>query len=181
MTLLKSAYRNQVVPQLAPVAVQRKVLTTEQLRPLQQLTLEHVKPKSHVRGHQQRMGTNNTDNLSRYRTLKEYYWPPGAVEALEPLAHVTSREATHWLLHFDKGDFLDEQDAWVDRRTPVDFYLVALFAKQHLVIDGQNYVLGAGDAIQFAPSYRHAVPPMNRESAWLCFMVFRNNQKDGTE
>lgn len=174
MTLLNPAFHNQTVTQLPPVKVKRRVLTAEQLQPLQQLVQVHVKPRPHVRGHQQRLGAGNTANLSRYRSLKEYYWPAGSVETLRPLAHIVDREATHWLLYFDKGDFLDEQDAWVERRTPVDFYLVALFAEQHLVVDGKDCVLAAGDAIQFAPSYRHAVPPVDRESAWLCFMVFRD-------
>ncbi|MFL1552515.1 hypothetical protein ACI77I_26100 [Pseudomonas sp. D47] len=174
MTLLKTAYRNQTVGNLPAIALTRKVLTAEQLKPFQRLVSEQVKSRPCVRGHQQRMGVNNVGNLSRYRTLKEYSWPVEFKSALQPLATVVAREATHWLLYFGEGDFLDEQDAWLDRRTPVDFYLVALYPKQHLVIDGRTYTLSSGDAIQFAPSYRHAVLPVKGEAAWLCFMVFRD-------
>lgn len=177
MTLLKAVYRNHTVAQLPSVTLTRKVLSAAQLQPLQKLALEHVKVRPYVRGHQQRLGTSNTGNLSQYRSLKEYAWPTEFRNALEPLSAVVSREATHWMLYFDKGDFLDEQDAWVERPTPVDFYAMALFAKQRLVIDGKVYALSAGDAIQFAPSYLHSVPTTDREAAWLCFMVFRNHSK----
>ncbi|WP_047542098.1 hypothetical protein [Pseudomonas simiae] len=177
MTLLKAIYHNHTVTQLPAVALTRKVLSSIQLRPFQQLAVEHVKPRPYVRGHQQRMGTGNTENLSRYRTLKEYSWPKEFLAALQPLSAVMEREAARWMLYFGKGDFLDEQDAWLDRSTPVDFYAVALFPNQLLTIDGRTYKCSAGDALQFAPSYRHAVPVFDREAAWLCFMVFRSNDK----
>ncbi|MDA8484390.1 hypothetical protein NNO07_15045 [Pseudomonas resinovorans] len=177
MTLNRAIYGGQVVGELPPVLVFRKSLTASQLEPFQQLAQQHVKPRAHVRGHQQRLGTHNTARLSRYKVLKEDYWPAPATAALtEHVPDLVNREAAHWLLYLGKNDFLDEQDAWVNCRTPVEFHLVALYPKQHLIVDGQLYTLSAGDAIQFAPSYRHEVPPAPQEAAWLAFMLFRDGR-----
>jgi hypothetical protein len=150
------------------------VINAEQLLRWGQFFREDIKPRPYVRGHQQRMGKHNTERLSQYRVLKEYHWPAAYKTLLaDHLPELVPREATHWVLYFDKGDFLDEQDAWVDCRTPVEFFMVALLPKQQIKVDGYLHSLSAGDAIQFAPSYRHEVPVTSREAAWLGFMVFR--------
>lgn len=177
MTLNRAVYGGQVVGELPPVCHRPMVLTAEQLLPWRQLIQERVKPLPRVRGHQQRMGTHNAERLSLYRVLKERHWPVQYKALLaEQLPDIVKREATHWALYFEKGDFLDEQDAWTQSRTPVEFYMVALYPKQQVKVDGQLYTLGAGDAIQFAPSYRHEVPTVPSEAAWLGFMVFREQR-----
>lgn len=174
MTLNRAVYGGQVVGGLPPVRHLPEVLSAEQLQPWRQMFQTYVKYRPRVRGHQQRMGTHNAERPSQYRALKEYYWPSQYKALLaEQLPQVVQREATHWALYFEQGDFLDEQDAWVDCRTPVEFYMVALYPRQQIKVDGQLYTLGAGDAIQFAPSYRHEVPTVTSEAAWLGFMVFR--------
>lgn len=128
-------------------------------------------------GFRKRMGTNKNRNLSDYYYLRWDKFPKLVKDAYAKYVPntITQNVLSASFLKLEKNGLLDEQNTWAnDTPYVASFVSISLKQRQHIKIDGEEYVLNTGDAIHFDIDNLHEIPRVDSENVWQVNMISKH-------
>lgn len=121
-----------------------------------------------------RMGANGMNNPSMYKTWKWYKIPRIDRKVIEDLSPKGVFEKTFLFFYrlYEKDiGVLDKMTAWVGTKNTAAFLAVALADNQQIIIDGELFLLQAGDSIKFNITHEHEVPKVKEDALWAIWYI----------
>ena len=149
-----------------------KIFNDEQIKIIKDSLNDYTFKKSE--GFNLRLGENGHNRLSQYSTLKRWLFSDKLYNYItenEP-NYLTKRKIQMWFIKYDKGGFLDKMINWVNKAVIVRIAAIPLQNTDKLWINDKQYVLQAGDMIDFSIRLPHEVKPVDKLEYWLCYMYF---------
>jgi hypothetical protein len=154
------------------IHIKKKHLTKKAVTALSEIADKAVWDES--KSIRRRMGANGMDNPSMYKTWKWYSIPRQDKKTIIELSpgKVWDKTFLFFFRKFDKDiGLLDKMTTWVDTKNCVSFLAVALKDGQQFMIDGELFVLDAGDSVKFNITHEHEVPKVKEDNLWAVWMV----------
>lgn len=121
-----------------------------------------------------RMGANGMDNPSMYKTWKWYKIPRADRKTIEELSPKGIFEKTFlffFRLYEKDVGVLDKMTNWVGTKNTAAFVAVSLGENQQILIDGELYLLQAGDSVKFNITHEHEVPKVKEDALWAIWYI----------